>query len=273
MLAGPAGALFGILIGNIFDRGLSEHYTRPHQAYHTERSRETQEVFLETTWTLLGFIAKSDGRVSENEIVAARQIMDEMRLSHRQRQAAKRFFNIGKEAGFNPDPNLYRLRQVAVNNRQLLHIFCDFIYRMARTDVMTEVKRNQVNRILQYYGFAPLHKQYHTFDDIFREVFEQYHQQTRTRSEGPRNSSRGYEYQYRRPDQAAPPPENDYTLLGVPPSANKTEVKRAYRRMISKHHPDRLIARGASEAEIKRATDMTQKLARAYERICKARGW
>ncbi len=46
------------------------------------------------------------------------------------------------------------------------------------------------------------------------------------------------------------------------------EIKQAYRRLISQHHPDKLVARKAPQHEIKAANEKTQQITKAYDKIC-----
>jgi len=64
-----------------------------------------------------------------------------------------------------------------------------------------------------------------------------------------------------------------YTALGVDPSDDKATVKRAYRRLMSQHHPDKLVSKGLPEEMIKLATDKTQHIQKAYEKIKESKGW
>ena len=65
--------------------------------------------------------------------------------------------------------------------------------------------------------------------------------------------------------------EDAYRALGVESTATDKEVKRAYRKLMSEHHPDKLIAKGVPEAMIKLATERTQEIQTAYELIRKSR--
>ena len=62
-----------------------------------------------------------------------------------------------------------------------------------------------------------------------------------------------------------------YKILGINKTASDAEVKKAYRRLMSQHHPDKLIAKGLPEEMIKLATEKTQKIKAAYEQIKKSR--
>ena len=64
--------------------------------------------------------------------------------------------------------------------------------------------------------------------------------------------------------------ESAYKVLEVSPDATDDEVKKAYRRLALKHHPDRVAALG--EDVQKAAEEKFKNINDAYERIRKARG-
>ena len=67
--------------------------------------------------------------------------------------------------------------------------------------------------------------------------------------------------------------ENAFEILGLLPSASHSQIKIAYRRAISRFHPDRLISRGAGENELKYATLKTQSIKAAYDKIRLEKGF
>ena len=64
-----------------------------------------------------------------------------------------------------------------------------------------------------------------------------------------------------------------FQVLGVQSSDDKSSVKRAYRRLMSQHHPDKLVSKGLPDEMIRLATDKTQHIQKAYERIKESKGW
>ncbi len=166
LVGGSAGALFGLLIGNFFDRALVEYYNRPDWYYYSEKRDAVQKVFFEATFSIMGHLAKADGRVSEQEIQMAKNLMDEMRLNREQRTAAQQFFNEGKKITFDKIEILNSLENACRDNPDLLKLFMDIQYRAALTDGLSERKIQALDVIFQRLGFAPLRSQYRFYEDF-----------------------------------------------------------------------------------------------------------
>ena len=258
-MAGPVGALFGLLIGNFFDRGLTEHLTNPLWHYHAERRMLVKPIFLKALFSIMGHIAKADGRVSELEIQMAKRVMHDMKLNLAQRKEAQLFFNEGKREPFKLKPTLGLLYKACHDNPQLLKLFIDTQYAVAQVDGLSDGKIQILNTILAYMHRAPLHEQ-----SRFNEDFYDHFSRQRSYSGANQYTSRPSPNQVL--DQA-------YSILQIEPTANKQDVKRAYRRLISRHHPDKLIAKGMPADKIKQANEKTQMIRKAYEQICENKGW
>ena len=67
--------------------------------------------------------------------------------------------------------------------------------------------------------------------------------------------------------------DDAFAILNLTATATNDEVKKAYRRLMSQHHPDKLVAKGLPEEMIKLATQKTREIRAAYERIREARGF
>jgi len=60
-----------------------------------------------------------------------------------------------------------------------------------------------------------------------------------------------------------------YILLGVSSTDDMATIKRNYRRLISQHHPDKLVAKGLPEEMMDMAHQKTLEIRKAYETIRK----
>lgn len=257
LILGPVGALFGILIGNLFDRGLTEHFSKPHWFYHAENRPAVKQAFCEATFAVMGHVLKTDGRITEAQIQMVVQLMNDMKLRNSQRRQAEHCFREGKKSNFNLWKTLHSLQELATVNPNLLKLFIDLQFQAAQVGGLSSNKLSELNAILSYLGFAPLHQQYR-----FREDFRRSHHRTNNNQSsymGNRDSSNGASYAF--------------DLLGIPQTATKQEVTKAYRRLMSQHHPDKLIAKGLPESSIKSANEKTQQIRKAYEKICAQKGW
>lgn len=272
LMAGSAGALFGILIGNFFDRGLAEHFSRPHWSFYSEKRAAVRKVFFQATFMVMGHVAKADGRVSEEEIQVARQLMIEMGLTKEQQEEAKKFFNEGKASDFDLARALNNLQTTCNLNPELLKLFMDIQYRAAKAGGFTEPKLKALDVIFRRMGFAPLREQYRFYEDFAGAYAQNRANQYGQNGQANNNYRRQQHYQYyqQRPQDSL---MQAFAILEVKPNATKQEVKKAYRRLISLNHPDKLIAQGLPEAMIKMANEKTQKITKAYEQICTAKGW
>ena len=61
-------------------------------------------------------------------------------------------------------------------------------------------------------------------------------------------------------------------LLGVEETCSDAELKRAYRRMMNRHHPDKLAAKGLPEEMMRIATEKTREIKAAYDHLKRVRG-
>ncbi len=262
LIGGPGGALLGLLVGNLFDRGIFQHFTQPHWFYHAEKREQVQKVFFEATFSVMGHLAKADGRISEQEIELAKQLMDEMQLNRAKKTLAKKFFREGKDPSFNLANCLAALKENCSDNPELLKLFMDIQYRAAQTDGFSQLKLQALDSIFKHLGFAPLYQQHRFYEDLGpnyysakKDQHQHSHQQRRSYSSPPSSLTEAY------------------SILEIGPTANKQEIKRAYRRLMSRNHPDKLIAQGLPEQMIKIANGKTQRIRKAYEQICASKGW
>ncbi len=252
MFGSLPGAFLGLLLGHMADRSLAGRVGVFHTSG-TGSAANRRQVFFAATFRVMGHIAKADGRVSEQEIQAARQVMREMRLNPAQMQQAIAYFNEGKAPDFDLEGELASMN-AACRGQPLLRQFflhTQFFVAFAQGDV-TGGERAVLNRIGAALGLSQW--------DV-----SQLEAQARLRF--------GFAGGNGRAGPARAEPMGDaYRALGVQASASDQEIKTAYRRLMKENHPDKLVARGLPEAMMERARERTREVNRAYERIKESRG-
>lgn len=253
-LAGPVGFIAGLILGHIiFDQGWFHQWLKSLSSDRFSKTK-VQEVFFNATFRVMGFVAKSDGRVSENEIRQARDVMQQMGLDDHMKEEAIRLFTEGKQANFKLGLVLNQLRHTCFFQPALLRMFLEIQIQMAYADGrgMSEYKRQVLQYICERLEIRDC--QYHQFKQPFQ-AKEQHYQQYQ-------NSPSNFHVHL-----------NDaYKILGLTMNATDSEIKKTYRRLMSQHHPDKLIAKGLPPEMIKMATQKTQQIKNAYEQIRKATG-
>ena len=235
------GALIGAFIGQVFDQE-RRAAARPQPSL--------PAVFFRTMFEVMGHVAKSDGRVSEAEIEAARRTMRELGLGPEQVSAAIASFGVGKAAGYDVDAAVARFRAACGPRRDLLAAFMEFQLRAALAgNDLSPPARAILTRVAEQFGISGL---------------EFVRMEASLRGRGGGSPPPGA--------RPARPLSNCYDELGIDARASDREVTKAYRRQMSRHHPDKLVARGLPESMAQAAKEKTQRIQEAYEQIRAARG-
>ncbi|MDF1653820.1 MAG: co-chaperone DjlA [Coxiellaceae bacterium] len=265
IFGGPIGAVLGFIIGYLFDSGKLLSWLTGGASAGRANASTVQAVFFNSTFSVMGHLAKADGHVTQAEIKAARAVMDRMSLDQQARQRAIDAFNLGKSSEFNLDATLTELKRTCWFKPTLLRFFLETQVQIAFADGHTISPSEQavLTRICQHLGIS-------NFD--FSGYANQYRaQQNYSRyQQGGQQSNQNYQ-QYQRA-QSFSRLDEAYKVIGVPKTATDAEVKKAYRKLMSENHPDRLIAKGVPQEMIKMATERTQQIQKAYEDIRRSRG-
>jgi DnaJ like chaperone protein len=257
LMGGPLGAMLGAAVGHHFDRGLAK--TAELEAdFEPGAQHRVQMAFFTATFSVMGCIAKADGRVTEAEIELARNVMNRMELPDPLRKTAVSLFTEGKRSDFPLDQALDQFRIECHRRYSLIRMFIEIQLEAALADGALQAAEE---RLLL-----------HICDRLRFSRFE-FHA-IKMALEAQRRVAAGPWRQYeRRPrvGRAEPSLDDAYAALGVKPSAGDVEIKQAYRRMMSQHHPDKLLAKGLPEEMVKLATEKAQQIRKAYEIVSKAR--
>jgi len=249
VLVGPLGALLGGALGHSFDKGLKGLETANFGVGGADQER-IQAAFFTATFSVMGRVAKSDGVVSAIEIKVARQTMDKMQLNEEQKRAAINLFNQGKENDFDLQSVLEQFRHECGRRTDLLRIFMEIQLSTALADneLHPEEQKLLLN-VAELLGFKRRH-----FEELLAMMTAQQ-----------RYSQFGGSHQNKETEEQLI--EQAYKLLGMTSDCTDAELKKAYRRLISQHHPDKLVSKGLPEEMMKIATEKTREIKDAYEQI------
>lgn len=255
LVGGPVGLGIGLLVGHMLDKGAAQVQSfRPQQA-------EVQKTLFDTVFSIMGHLAKADGRVSEDEIAQARAVMDRMQLNEEQRREAIALFNRGKEADFPLDATVAEFAASVKHRKQLILVLLEILLQVALADGQLHRAEEEVLvRVAEGLGVPRAQ-----FQQILNMLLAQ-----------AQFSGAGGAYQGGGQGTAGPSRPSlaqAYQVLGVSESASNHEIKKAYRKLMSEHHPDKLAAKGVPEEMIRMATEKTAEISKAYDMIKDNRGF
>jgi len=251
------GALIGALIGILIEQSgaLGTAAAGPRASHSISISDE----FFRTTFELMGHVAKSDGRVTEAEIDAARRLMHELQLGAREINIAIACFQAGKSTAYDAELGVERLRDACGQRYDLLRAFMELQLRAALAgNGISPPARAILMRVAEQLGMSGLEFAY--MEAALRARAAHAQQQAYGASAGSR------------PATGAGSLAGCYAELEIDADITDQEVTKAYRRQMSRHHPDKLVANGLPESMAQMAKEKTQRIQEAYEGIRAARG-
>ena len=233
------GVVLGFLVGHMFDRARSRRLNL------FANQQERQSLFFSTTFEVMGHLTKSKGRVTEADIHVANVLMDRMNLHGASRTAAQQvcfgrfdlirmFLEIQLQAAF-ADGELHP------NEREVLFVIADELG-------ISRAQFDQFLRMMQ--GGA------------------QFGGGSQQRSYGQHGGNAGWQQA-----QRGPTLEDACNVLGVKPTDDAATVKRAYRKLMNEHHPDKLVAKGLPPEMMEMAKQKAQEIQKAWELIKEQRGF
>jgi DnaJ like chaperone protein len=259
MLGGPLGAILGASVGHQFDMGMIS--LQIPETLRPGDQHRVQMAFFTATFSVMGHIAKADGRVSPEEISLANRIMDQMSISGEMRTTAVNLFQQGKSTGFPLDDVLAQFYQECHRRTDLIRMFLEIQIQEALADGSLDSKEERL--LLHICSQLRVSR----FD--YERMKMRVQAQQRFNNRDYQNQYQGQRRQPYRHEQSSL--QDAYEVLGLSSSATDDEVKKAYRRLMSQNHPDKLVAKGLPEEMMKLAKEKTQKITKAYETIQQAR--
>lgn len=238
------GAFIGYFLGSFIDRYKAYGIGGVNPLSQSKR----QSVFLETVFISMGKLAKADSHISQDEIDHVEQFIQKLGMSNQHRQQAIALFKQGADANFDLEPSLKKFIAICGNTNNLKQMLLVYLIVMALSDGhIHSAEEIMLKDVARHFGYDQA-----AFKQILDMVLNQSHfasGQTPTAS---------------RLDDA-------YKALGVSKESSDHEIKRAYRKLMSQYHPDKLMGQGVPEDMISVATEQAKEVQVAYDLITTSR--
>lgn len=320
------GAVIGFIVGHMFDKGYSQDFNSVGgfgRFFTNQEDAQKQAIFFHALFSVLGHIAKADGRVTEEEIKVASDLMDKMDLKGDTRKEAQQAFREGKEADFPIKSILKQFNDSCYGRKDILQVFLEILIQAAFADGKIDKHELKVlENVAKHLGFKQHHLRFlitsYEAEQRFRRGWEKAKQakeqaakqrsESRKQSAGfnkgagfngandssnssyrsgfgsgssgqsrenGRSQSGGYRQSYQQDRQPQYTQQQSladaYRIIGVKESDDAKTIKRAYRKLMTEHHPDKLVSKGLPKQALELAKQKTQDIQAAYESIRKQR--
>jgi DnaJ like chaperone protein len=244
LVLGIFGAILGFFIGGVIGRirAYGTAGANPFTAGHR------QAVFIETVFILMGKLAKADGHVSETEISHVEQFILKLGMSSEHRLHAISLFKQGTVKDFDYKPQVNKFMALCGHTHNLRQMMLIYLIIMGLSDgVINKAEEQLLKEIAFRLGYDP---------KAFRQLLDMVMNQTHFAG-GAVNATHTI--------------DDAYKALGVTKDNTDKEIKRAYRKLMSQYHPDKLMGQGLPDDMIAIATEQAQEVQTAYDLIKKMR--
>ena len=244
---GISGVLIGVLLGHFVDRFLAG----------IVGVGSTQKAFFDALFATLGHLSKADGTVTQDEIHMVETLMQRMQIEGDDRQRAIRLFNQGKQADFNLEQTLQAFAQQSMVRQDLRQMFMEIIVEAAfSSGTVTQAEHDVLLRVA---------RQLRIPGAVFSSMLN-----ARGGVGGGYSTPGGRQ---RRPGNQVGSMAQAYAQLGLESGATDAEIKKAYRKLVSQYHPDKLVSHGLPEEMMDIAKTRVREINTAYDQIKQSRGF
>jgi DnaJ like chaperone protein len=253
------GLIFGAILGAQAEIWISENLLgKPN------RKTQVQKAYFDALFVTLGKLAKADGVITKNEIRKCEAIMNHMQLDAERRKLAIKLFNLGKQD--NLDISLYLKTFIKASHGaySMKQVFLEMLIEVASA----ENKINQAEMRFMYNIAEQIKFPKPIFDTLLRMRGFNINGQSNQQRHQQRSQSSNNQQQWQRATITSP-----YQTLGVQKNDSKAVIRKAYKKLMSANHPDKLIAKGLPPEMIEIAKKKTQTIQAAWEEVKESRGF
>lgn len=267
MFARIPGAILGYIVGHFFDKGYGQDFNQMggfSRFFTSKDAFKQQAIFFHTLFSVLGHIAKADGKVSDAEIKMATLLMNQMGLEGETRREVQEAFREGKASDFPLKQTIIEFKESCHGRRDIMQVYLEILIQAAYVDgTLDKAEQHILEKVAEYMGFSDTDLMY------LLSVFE-----AELRFRSGQGGSQGHTNNGKNSHYSAQQSIDDaYKILGASPADDDKTIKKIYRKLMSENHPDKLVSKGLPKQALELAKNKTQDIQAAYELIKEKRGF
>lgn len=246
-------------------------------------------LYIAVMFEVAGHVCAAKGHVSDEDRSRVYDMIKKMQLDAETEVLSRYAFNMGQPKNYPLRTRLKQLYRAYSDDKRGLMLFCKNMLELALIDGRLHNNERRILNIIadefripyaQMLIFASqtIHKEneYRHYWQT-NEQWKQQRQHARSEQRRQQYQQQQKQYQQQRHNQQQQPEEpfgtDPYLVLGISAKSNPQEIKQAYRRLMNKYHPDKLIKQNLSETEMQRATEHAQRIQAAYAYVKQLRGF
>ncbi len=235
VLGGPLGAIAGAAFGHAIDKN-----SFPSHAGISQYSGQykAQMTFFVGAFSMLARMVQADGKVTTSEISSIETIMaQDLHLDPASRNTAMRIFNSALHSSESFDKFALQFYNEFYQQPQILELMLEILMKVAVADGrFGKEEEALIRKAVDIFNFG---------ESRYRILKQRY----------VKNDS------------------YSYSVLGLTENASENEIKKAYRKLVTEYHPDKIAAKGLPEEFNEFAANKFREIQEAYENIRKERGF
>jgi DnaJ like chaperone protein len=248
------GLILGAIFGHFLDLiAFKKFMAWKYRNFHTKKMKAQAEAdFLYCFFTLAGKICYSDGKITKEESTKIDELIQErFKLKRKDKSIAKKYFINSIKQNVAVQSLTSRLIEVTGANQKTIENTIYTLKEIAESDgAINQDEFKILFTVASVLGLDPEQSQ-----KLLKSNFSNNQNKTQNSNEN------------------KAPVQREYEILGCKPSDNTDKIKRSYRELVSKYHPDKIISKELPQDFIDFASQKFKEVQTAYDTVRKQRGF
>lgn len=238
----------------------------------SDKRQLLRDAFLKAVFSLLGYVANCDKPINQQEINRLKVHLRKMQLAEPEQRQALALFKSGTQAEFDASQVIKEFRQTTTP--KLVQILLVHLITMARADGgLVEKELHAIQWLAGELGYKSV-VLFHLLKMLYTQDQLALHYAPSATEQQPiyqaPNRPKQQNANYTQSTSTGPNVQNKtlnnaYKILGVNSSMTEEEIRRAYKKLASQYHPDKLAGQDLAQDKLQAATEKFKQILAAYK--------